>query len=156
MRIYFHEKPRRLHHLLIILLFVGSCVVAAGPTARALLFTFSGADAVGEITHIEWRRINHRRGAPFHHFTYKTEAGELRAGQTRHSSIFVSAREGDRTPIRYRGDDADIASINHLWGFPAIALSVAGALLYVIIKWCREHIGLTIRRPLTATPELFR
>lgn len=145
MRIHFHEKPWRLHCLFVLLLFVGAGAAAAGPTSRALLFTFSGKDTVGVITDVEWRRINPRRSIPFHHFTYRTETGEDRNGATRYPSIFVTAQKGDPVPVCYRNTDAEITSLNHLWGAPALALILAGVLLRLIIKWCRKNVNITIR-----------
>jgi hypothetical protein len=143
MKIHFHESPWQFHCLLIVLLFTGACAFAAGPTSRALLFTFSGKDAMGVVTHVEWRRVSYRRSVPFHHFTYQTETGEVRTGRTRYPSIFASAQEGDQAPVCYRNSDAEITSLNHLWGTSTLALIITGILLRLIIQWCRKNVNFT-------------
>lgn len=142
MKVHFHEKPWRFH---CVLLFVGACATVAGPATRAALFTVSGENAEGVVARVEWRRVTHRRSAPFHHFKYTSADGTPRAGRTRYPSLFISAGEGERVPVRYRSGDAEITSLNHLWGAPGIGFVVIVILLRLIIGWCRENVSVAYR-----------
>jgi hypothetical protein len=147
MRIYFHRSPVTILNLIFVALFSFIVYSSSGQVWRAFVFSFSSTKVDGVVERIEWRKTNHRRSLPFHHFTFSDLNGEKKRGVTRYPSFFVTQKAGDTVPVGIRDADYEIVTFNNLWSAPSIIGLFISAGIYLIAKWCRDNIQITTRTP---------